>query len=133
MGPLVELLWMMILGEVTQCVVFLAHIGSRNLSMQSLKGRGVLKNALWGMLACWLEPKLLTWVDKVLYSMAKPTFPMAGLASLQRSRKFQAKRTSGCSLCLLWFSCLCLPPTHPPARLTLSFPPKPTFLQAVPA
>lgn len=91
------------------------------------QGKGCSEECTLGNAGMWPEPKVLTLVDKVLYSMAQPTFPMAALASPLISRKFQPKRTSGCSLCLLWVSCLCLPPTRPPARLTLSLHPKPPF------
>ena len=96
--------------------------------MGSIKGRGVLKNALREMPARWLEPKLLTLALEVLYGTAEPTFATAALPIPVASRKFQPKRTPGRSLCLLLLSCLCLPPTHPPARLTLSLHPKPLFL-----
>lgn len=88
-------------------------------------GKGHSQERTWEMLVCWPEPDLLALATRSITGWVAWAFLTAVLASPLTSRKFQPKRTSRCSPCLLRRSCLCLPPTQPPARFALSVQPKP--------
>lgn len=93
--------------------------------MWNTKGRGVLRNTPWEMLVCWPKPNLLLLEAKVLHRVAQANLSSCCSGHFTNVQKVPAKKKLQLLPVPAAALCLCLPPTHPPARLALFVYPRP--------